>query len=65
MNPSETSVTLRDIDIPFGRLVVIMLKVFLAAIPAVIIIQAIVMGLALVFILVFGGGAALLQLLAQ
>lgn len=65
MNPPETSVTLRDIDIPFGKLVVIILKVMLAAIPAVIIIQAIVMGLALVFMLVFGGGAALLQLLAQ
>lgn len=40
-----------DIDIPFGRLVVIMIKFALAAIPAMIAVWLIMF----VFMLVFGG----------
>jgi len=60
MTPS-TPTTLTDIDIPFGRLVIIMLKFMLASIPAVLCFYAIVGAVVLVFTLVFGGGAALLQ----
>lgn len=62
MNQNEPSPTvLTDIDIPFGRLVIIILKTMLASIPAVFIFYAIFFGLALMVITVFGGGAALLQ----
>jgi hypothetical protein len=59
--PSSTSITVTNIDIPFGRLVGILLKVMLAAIPAVIVFYAIFFAIALVVMTVFGGGAALLS----
>tara|TARA_R110002111_G_scaffold6206_1_gene27691 strand:- start:116 stop:307 length:192 start_codon:yes stop_codon:yes gene_type:complete len=58
MNVNNENMTIRDIDIPFGRLVVIMLKIMLAAIPAIIlfyIICGIVFG---IFAMIFGFGAA-------
>ncbi len=60
MTPS-TPTTLTDIDIPFGRLVIIMLKFMLASIPALLCFYAIFAVVAFVVMLVFGGGAALLQ----
>jgi hypothetical protein len=60
MTPS-TPTTITDIDIPFGRLVVMMLKLMLASIPALLCFYAIIGAIALVLTLVFGGGAALLQ----
>lgn len=60
-NTPSTPTTITDVDIPFGRLVVIILKTMLAAIPAVIIFHAIFFCIALVAMLIFGGGALLLH----
>ncbi len=46
---SSTGVTITNIDIPFGRLIVIMLKTMLASIPAVLIMYA---ALAVIFLVV-------------
>lgn len=58
---ASTPTTVTDINIPFGRLVMIMLKLMLASIPALILFYIIIGGLFLLIMLVFGGGAALLQ----
>jgi hypothetical protein len=55
----STPTTITDIDIPFGRLVAVMLKVMLASIPAVIILYAIMFAFALILMGVLGGGTAL------
>ncbi len=47
--------TITDIDIPFGRLVVIFIKWGLAAIPAAIIISLVMSALMFVFAGLFGG----------
>jgi len=60
-NQADNQTTIKDVDIPFGRLVVIILKVMLASIPALIIFYAIIFGLILAFAMMFGGGAALLH----
>ena len=55
MASDRDGVVVRDIDIPFGRLVVIFIKMFLAMIPAVIgftIIMSIVMT---ILAAIFGG----------
>lgn len=57
--PTQTTIT--DIDIPFGRLVAILLKLMLASIPAVIIFYIVAFVLALLAMAVFGGGAAVLN----
>ncbi|HEY1082238.1 MAG TPA: hypothetical protein VGE29_08250 [Prosthecobacter sp.] len=50
-----------DIDIPFGRLIMIMLKFMLASIPAVIVMYVIMFGVVLVFALFFGGLGAIVN----
>ena len=56
--PHRTVVT--DIDIPFGRLVAVILKFMIASIPAIICLYAIMGAILLVVMMVFGGlGAAL------
>ncbi len=55
----STPTTITDIDIPFGRLVAIMLKMMLASIPAILILYALMFAFALILMAVFGGGAAL------
>jgi hypothetical protein len=55
----STPTTIKDIDIPFGRLVAIMLKMMLASIPAILILYALMFAFALILMAVFGGGAAL------
>jgi len=60
MTPS-TPTTITDIDIPFGRLVVIILKFMLASIPAVICMYVIIGIFVFLFLAIFGGGAALLH----
>lgn len=50
-----------DIDIPFARLIMIMLKFMLASIPAVLVMYAIMFGVVLVFALLFGGLGALVN----
>ena len=47
--------TVRDIDIPFGRLVVIFIKMFLAMIPALIALYAVIAVIMLVIAGVLGG----------
>ena len=46
---------IRDIDIPFGRLVLIFIKMFLAMIPALIVLYIIVTAIVLVVAGVLGG----------
>lgn len=60
-NDRTSSTVLRDIDIPFFRLVAIILKFMFASIPALIIFYAILFGLVLAIAAVFGGAAGLLH----
>ncbi|HHX98149.1 MAG TPA: hypothetical protein GX689_04785, partial [Lentisphaerae bacterium] len=55
----EQRVTLTDVDIPFGRMVIIILKWMLASIPAVILLWIVVGLITLVFGAGIGGCAAL------
>ena len=57
---TEDRTTITDIDIPFGRMVMIILKFMLAAIPAVLLFYAVIMGIMLIFGLGLGGCAALM-----
>lgn len=57
----STPVTVTNIDIPFGRLVTIMLKMMLASIPAILILYAIMGAVALVLTALFGVGGAFLN----
>lgn len=50
----ETPVTITNVDIPFGRLVMIILKVMLASIPAMIVFYAIFFAIAMVIVLILG-----------
>lgn len=54
-------VTVTDINIPFGRLVVIILKFILASIPAMLVIYAIMAVFMLIILGLFGGAAAVLD----
>jgi hypothetical protein len=47
-------VTLADLDVPFGRLVVFFIKVGLAMIPALIIVYAVLVILAMIAGFIFG-----------
>ena len=47
---------LTDIDIPFGRLIAIMIKLALAAIPAAIVVWVIIFAIAMIVSGVFGIG---------
>ena len=57
----EQKVTITDVDIPFGRMIAIILKWMLAAIPAIILMYLILFGIALIFGVGLGGCAALLS----
>jgi hypothetical protein len=54
----EHRTTITDVDIPFGRMVGIILKLMLASIPAVLIFYAIFGMITLFLVLIFGGAAA-------
>ena len=54
-------VTVTDVNIPFGRLVVLILKIMLASIPAVLIMYAIMAAIGLLFVGLLGGLGALSQ----
>jgi hypothetical protein len=58
---SSTNITVTDVDIPFGRLVGLILKIMLASIPALIVFYLLVGAVTLVLFGIFGGGAALLK----
>jgi len=51
----QNKTVLVDIDIPFGRLVMIIIKIALASIPAMIVVWAILGILMLIFGGIFGG----------
>ena len=55
---NEKSVTIRDIQIPFWRLVMIMVKLAFASIPAAIIVWCTMIALTLIAWVVIGGMAA-------
>ena len=57
----EHKITITDIRIPFGRMVAIILKFMLAAIPAILLLYLIIFGIALIFGAGLGGCAALLS----
>lgn len=57
----SNGITIKDIDIPFFRLVAIMLKIMLASIPALILFYVLCFIVLMTFVAIFGGGAALLN----
>ena len=57
----EQRVTLANIDIPFGRMVMIILKWMIASIPAVLLMYLLIGLLVLVFGVGIGGCAALMS----
>ena len=57
--------TIEDIDIPFFRLVLIILKFMIASIPALIVFYILVFLVIAVFFALFGGGLAVLQTLVE
>ena len=57
--PPASPTVITDINIPFGRLVVIILKTMLASIPALIIFYAIMFAISILFLLAVGGGTLL------
>jgi hypothetical protein len=58
--PAPQRISVVDFDLPFGRMVVFMIKWAFAAIPALIVIWAVVF-ICLIFATFFGGIAALSQ----
>jgi hypothetical protein len=56
MQPGMQRTTLTDIDIPFGRLIVIFIKFGLAAIPAAIVLGIIFMLISVVLAAILGPG---------
>ena len=60
-NERSTSTIIRDIDIPFFRMVAIMLKFMFASIPALILFYAILFVFVLAVAAVFGGAVGLLN----
>lgn len=57
--------TITDVDIPFTRLVVIILKTMLASIPAVIVMYALLAAVGIGLVIVFGGLGVVLENLQQ
>ena len=60
-NERTTPTVIHDIDIPFSRMVVIMLKFMFASIPALILFYAALFVIVLAIAAVFGGAAGLLN----
>jgi hypothetical protein len=58
-------VTITDVDIPFTRLVVIILKTMLASIPAVIVMYALLAAVGIALLILFGGLGVVLENLQQ
>lgn len=61
MEPRDRGTTITDIDIPFGRLVLIIIKVALAAIPAYFVLALILFAVMAVFGMFFGGMGMVMQ----
>lgn len=57
----EQKVTLVDVDIPFGRMVMIILKWMLASIPAVLLLWLVLGGIALLLGAGIGGCTAMMR----
>lgn len=56
----EKKTVITDVQIPFGRMIIIILKWMLASIPAILLMYLIMIGVMLIFGLGLGGCAALL-----
>ena len=56
----EKGIIIKDIDIPFGRMIVIILKWMIASIPAVIILWVLMAMCTMIISALFGAGFALL-----
>lgn len=65
MNTPSTPVNITDINISFGRLVVLLLKIMLASIPAVLVLYTMIAIFAVIVMLVFGMSNGLLDHLGQ
>lgn len=63
--PVVQHTVITDIDIPFGRMVILILKYILASIPALILVWICFMIIALVVSMLFGGVGVLLHNLQQ
>lgn len=59
--PVSNRTTITDIDIPFGRLIMVMLKFMLASIPAVLVMYAIMFIILIIIAMFFGGMGALIN----
>ena len=58
---TDANITIRNIDIPFWRLVVILLKLMLASLPALLLFYLVLLVIVIGVMAVFGGGVAVLQ----
>lgn len=59
--PVSNRTTITDIDIPFGRLIMVMLKFMLASIPAMLVMYAIMFIILIIIAMFFGGMGALIN----
>jgi hypothetical protein len=59
---NDNRITVTDIDIPFGRMIGIILKLMLASIPAILLFYLVFFGIAILFSAFFGGFATLLAM---
>ncbi len=59
---NDNRITVTDIDIPFGRMIGIILKLMLASIPAILLFYLVFFGIALLIGIFFGGFATLLAM---
>jgi len=58
--PGRHRMVLTDVDVPFWRMVAIILKLMVASIPAAILFYVITLGVLLVCAMIFGGLATVL-----
>lgn len=61
VDPRDRGIVITDIDIPFWRLVAIMIKFVLAAIPAYLVVAIIIGGIVLLVGGLFGGLGMMMQ----
>lgn len=59
---NDNRITVTDIDIPFGRMIGIILKLMLASIPAILLFYLVFFGIILLLSVFFGGFATLLAM---
>ncbi len=65
MSTQSPTVTVRDIDMPFGRMVIFFIKLFLAMIPAMMAVYAVLAAMGIVLVMLLGGVGGLEELLRR